>query len=75
MSMFKGAKPPAQPRSLRSITEQTGTTAAGFNGVEDGITPLGPGEYKEEPPGIASGSATRSPGPADKQPFSNMKKV
>lgn len=73
--MFKGQKPAPQPRSLRSITEQKGTASGGFNGVQDGETPLGPGEYKEIPPGISNGSATRSPGSADKQPFSNMKKV
>lgn len=75
MSMFKGAKPSAQPRSLRSIAESKGTTMAGGDGVQDGETVLPGGEYKEMPPGISNGSATRSPGAADKQPFANMKKV
>ncbi len=70
--MFKGIKPPAQPRSLRSIAEEKGATPAhradGFEG-----SPV-PTEYHDA---AATTGANVVAGPkvnaADPQPFANLK--
>lgn len=77
--MFRGEKPAAQPRSLRSIAESKGTTPSGFHedlpydtnaGIPQGAVHA-QGQYEdaanEAKPDASQGK--RQTSPADKSPF------
>jgi hypothetical protein len=68
MSMFKGVKPSAQPRTLRTIAETKGTTPAGYEGASEPV-PMQP--YKDVDPG--HGSLVRETNAATPHPFGNLK--
>jgi hypothetical protein len=67
--MFRGPRPAAQPRTLRSIAEDKGTAPAGF--VDGGIAPSGlpisaptaMQHYVGKLPGVIPGTAM-PPGPS-----------
>lgn len=75
---FKGVRPPGQPRTLRSIAEDKGSTPASREGelpydANAGVpqgTP-GAGTYTDGAAAArpASGAAKRGASPADKTPF------
>ena len=69
--MFKGAKPPSQPRSLRSIAESN--NAGSFPPEE--TAPVYPGVYRDEaaaalPPASMARQGVR---PVDPKPLANLK--
>lgn len=75
---FRGTKPSAQPRTLRTIAENKGTTPAGFDGGEaydaQAGLPAGAltaGQRYEDPAAAAAqqGSAVRKTTAADPKPF------
>lgn len=73
--MFRGPRPAAQPRTLRSIAEDKGTVPNGFidGGVGAGGLPIGmPGAeqtYIDTPPAV-----TPAPSPPGPNPFGTIRR-
>lgn len=73
MTMFRGVKPKSQPRTLRTIAEQKGTTPAGFDGADEPEETKLRGEYDDKAEAAKGGSPTRGTNASDPKPFKNMK--
>lgn len=70
----KGVLPKAQPRTLRTIAEQKGTTPSGFTGGDTpGVPSLPEQGYKDVADEAKNGAVSNPASTGGKQPFGNLK--